>query len=121
MEKQYAKAIDLLIRERGMDEKKVFEQLRTHLRAAGRMKLLPLLLSELKKLQQRRHEEARVLEIASAKERKAAEAYAAEKGMGMQLVENPMLVTGWRMRSHGILTDHSGKRALIELYRRITA
>lgn len=120
MEKQYAKAIDHLIREREMSEMEVFEQLRIHLRATGRMKLLPLLQGELKKLLQRRHEQQPILEIASAKERKAAETYAAQEKMSAEIVENPALITGWRLRGNGKLMDRSGKHALIDLYRRIT-
>ena len=120
MVRAYAKAIDLLIRERGMKEDEVFTKLTEHLKATGRLKLLPQLLSELRRIEKRNEAHAPVLEAASEKEVKEAEAAAKKEGVSAKAVVNPDLVTGWRLVGADILIDRSGKRALLDLYRAIT-
>lgn len=120
MVRAYAKAIDLLIRQRGMKDDEVFRRLTEHLRATGRMKLLPQLLSELRRLEKRNAAHLPVLEAATEKERGEAEAAAKEVGVSTRAVINPDLVTGWRLVGANILIDRSGKRALLDLYRAIT-
>ncbi len=73
-----------------------FEQLKQHLERTGRLKLLPSILQELK-------------------EKTAREAKLAPKKETAQ--ENPSLISGWRSVENGVLTDHTGKRALIEIYK----
>ena len=114
----YAKAIDSLVR-KGMPEKEVFEKLRTHLKASGRMKILPQLLRELRMQEERKSTRAVVLEVASSEEIKEAEAAAAKEGYQVNATVNPSLIRGWRLVSDTTLVDRSGKRALIELYRSI--
>lgn len=70
-----------------------------HLKRTGRLKLLRQVLCELKETQAR----ARL----TAPRRETAE-------------EHPSLVSGWRSIEDGILTDHTGKRALMEIYQQIT-
>jgi hypothetical protein len=70
-----------------------------HLKRTGRLKLLPRVLRELKVL------EARELRLSQKKE---------------TAKDNPSLISGWRTLENGILTDHTGKRALIALYQNIT-
>ena len=71
-----------------------------HLKRPGRLKLLPLVLHEL------RSEEARAKRLSSKTETAA---------------ENPSLISGWRTLENGMLTDRSGKSALIDIYKKITA
>jgi len=71
-----------------------------HLKRTGRLKLLPLVLHEL------RSEEARAKRLSSKTETAA---------------ENPSLISGWRTLENGILTDRSGKSALIDIYKKIIA
>lgn len=120
MVKAYAQAIDTLIRARGMRPDDVFGNLRAHLAATGRLKLLPQLARELKVLEERRKAEAPLLEVASEAERAAAEAAARAQGVEAAAQVNPDLVRGWRLRANGAVTDRSAKRSLIELYRAIT-
>ncbi len=70
-----------------------------HLKRTGRMKLLPQVLRELKS------ERERAGKLTLRKE--TAE-------------ENPALISGWRTLEDGILTDHTGKSALIAIYKKIT-
>lgn len=119
MKKAYAKALDNLIRDRGMREDEAYEKLVTHLRATGRMKILPELLAELKTLQARQQSKGPLLEVASASEAAAAEAAAKKEGVEAKAVVNPSLVRGWRLTTADTLIDRSGKRALIDLYRSI--
>lgn len=119
MEKVYAKALDDLTRTQGMREDEAYEKLLTHLRATGRMKILPQLLRELKTLRERKRMHAPSLEVASAAESSAAEKAAKEQGVEVKAVVNPALVTGWRLTTGAALVDRSGKRALIDLYRSI--
>ena len=76
-----------------------FEELKKHLERTGRMKLLPRILSELKE------REARAAKLTSKKE---------------TAKENPTLISGWRSIENGILTDRTGKRALVNIYQRAT-
>lgn len=71
-----------------------------HLRATGRMKLLPEVLREL------RTEAARAKKMSGKKE---------------TAKENPALISGWRSIENGVLTDRTGKRALIAIYKNIIA
>lgn len=69
-----------------------------HLRKTGRVKLLPKVLRELKQ------EAEHTRRVAARKE--TAE-------------DTPSLISGWRSIENGVLTDHSGKGALIAIYRNI--
>jgi hypothetical protein len=71
-----------------------------HLKRTGRMKLLPRVLREL------RREEAHAKRTAPKRETSA---------------DNPSLISGWRTLEGGTLTDHTGKSALIDMYRNIIA
>lgn len=71
-----------------------------HLTRTGRLKLLPYVLREL------REEEAYTKKLAPRKETAA---------------DNPALISGWRTIENGILTDHTGKSALIDIYKKIAA
>ncbi len=75
-----------------------YEQLKAHLEKTGRLKLLPRILRELKAT------EARELLLAPRKE---------------TAKENPSLISGWRSIENGVLTDNTGKRALLEIYQKI--
>jgi len=71
-----------------------------HLKRTGRMKLLPLILREL------RTEEARAKKLFTRTE---------------TAVDNPSLISGWRKLENGRLVDTTGKSALINIYRNIIA
>ncbi len=71
-----------------------------HLERTGRLKLLPQVLGELRAEEAR--EKNRVAHTESAK-------------------ENPSLISGSRSIKDGVLTDNTGKRALIEIYQNSTA
>jgi hypothetical protein len=122
MEKEYAQALHSLLTREGANEKHVLDQLFAHLKAAGRMKLLPGIARELQKVQQRARSEGTLVEVAHKDEAHAALAEAAKLGIESKHADvNSSLISGWRARKAGTLVDRSGKRALIDLYRRITA
>ncbi len=73
-----------------------FDELKAHLERTGRMKLLPAILRELK--------ERAALEATRAPKKETAK-------------ENPSLISGWRSLENGILEDHTGKRALLHIYK----
>ena len=79
---------------------KDYEKFIAHLRHTGRLKLLPRVLREL------RIEEARAKKFRAKKE---------------TAKDNPSLISGWRTLENGVLTDHTGKGALIEIYKNIIA
>jgi F0F1-type ATP synthase delta subunit len=70
-----------------------------HLKRTGRMKLLPSVLRELKQQAARARLTAPRTETAK---------------------ENPSLISGSRTLADGRLTDNTGKRALLEIYKKIT-
>lgn len=71
-----------------------------HLRRTGRLKLLPQVLREL------RMEQSHARTTGTRKE---------------TAQDNPSLISGWRSIENGQLTDHTGKSALITIYRNIIA
>lgn len=117
MHKAYAKALDSLLVS-GMKEEEVFKKLITHLKESGRMKLLPQLLRELKTEGKRKQAREPMLEVASEGEVKSAEKTV---GMKVKAIVNPPLIRGWRLTTADTLIDRSGKRALIDLYRKVTS
>lgn len=121
MEKTYAKALIKLSEESGADEKALVENLIAHLTREGRLKLLPRILTELKREKQGERTLAPTVEVAS--EAEASKALAEAKALGIEAskaVINPNLIRGWRARAGGRLVDHSSSNALVELYRQIT-
>lgn len=120
MEKAYAQAIQKLLAQEGAKEGEIVDRLVAQLKAQGRLKLLPKINQELKHLLAR--EQKPLVEVAHESEEKAALAHAAQAGVhASHATVNPSLIQGWRARQGSLLVDRSGKRALIDLYRRITA
>jgi len=121
MEKTYAKALYDLASKPGADAGTLVESFISHLKAEGRLKLLPRVLRELKRLNARNESLGDLLEVASEKE--AAHAHAEAKALGIDAkpVVNETLVSGWRARTGSRVIDRSGKRALLDLYRSITS
>lgn len=79
---------------------KNYEDFIARLKQTGRLKLLPRVLREL------RDEEAYAKKFAPRRE---------------TAIENPPLISGWRSLENGVLIDHTGKRALIDIYKKITS
>jgi hypothetical protein len=75
-----------------------YQKLHEHLERTGRLKLLPRVLAELKR------DALRSGKVTGRRE--TAE-------------QNPSLISGWRGIEDGVLTDRTGKRALIDMYQRI--
>lgn len=114
----HAQAVSNLLARPGADESLIAEQLIAHLKKSGRTKMLPSILRDLRALSLRSQKSAAHLEVATEAEREGA-----AKAAGVLLSEtvvNPSLIRGWRLTKGSQLTDKSGKRALIDLYRRIT-
>jgi len=120
MEREYAQALSASLA-RGTDEAKLVQGLMQHLKEEGRMKLLPSILRELKRLQSEAEKLAPSLEIANESDRASAIAGAKEAGISVSDVTvNPSLIKGWRARSGSVLVDRSAKQALVDLYQKIT-
>ena len=104
------------------EAEEAFGKLVAHLKSAGRMKLLPQIARELTRLSARRRALKPKVEVAHEKE--AAEALKAARAEGIdapKAIVNPSLIRGWRARGGGKLIDRSAKRALIDIYQKITA
>lgn len=71
-----------------------------HLKRTGRMKLLPAVLRELRQEAIRERKRAPRTETAE---------------------ENPSLLSGSRTIGNGLLTDTTGKRALLDIYQKIVS
>lgn len=92
-----------------------------HLKSAGRMKMLPQIARELRKVAARRHALRPFVEVAHEKEAPFALRAAAEAGIVTRHVSvNHSLIHGWRARSAGKLVDRSAKRALLHIYQNVT-
>jgi hypothetical protein len=75
-----------------------YKELVAHLEKTGRMKLLPRIARELK---------VRVAREAALAPRKET------------AKQNPSLISGWRSIENGVLTDRTGKRALLDIYKNV--
>ena len=103
------------------DAKTIVNQLVTHLKTSGRLKLLPHILNDLKKIEAREMKLASVVEVASEKEAAGALKAAAEQGIHAKEAKiNHSLINGWRAISKEKLIDNSSKRALLDLYQSVT-
>lgn len=92
-----------------------------HLKSSGRMKMLPQIARELRKIAARRHALRPTVEVAHEKEVSAALRAAAHEGIvASHASVNPGLIHGWRARSGDKLIDHSAKRALLSIYQQVT-
>ncbi len=90
-----------------------------HLKSAGRVKMLPEILRELKKIAARKEALTPYLEVAHQKEAEHALREAATAGVEASRAHvNHSLVHGWRVRGNGRLIDRSGKRMLVDIYKK---
>ncbi len=120
MPSDYAKAIYRLKQRGDLTDAQIAENLRLHLTRAGKTKLLPAIVRELKRLSYMK-QDVSVVEIASEAARIPAVAAAKELGNQEQDVRiNDALISGWRVKTRDTLIDRSGKRFLIDLYRSVT-
>ena len=119
MENLYATVITRLLAS-GKKEDEVVGNLVKHLKAKGRVKLLPGILRALKVQMERSKTLGATVEVATKEETKAALAEAKALGIDAEdATVNPILLSGWRARKEGVLVDRSGKRALTDIYRGI--
>lgn len=92
-----------------------------HLKSSGRMKMLPQIARELRKIAARRHALRPSVEVAHKKESEAALRAAAHEGIVAAHANiNPALIHGWRARSGDRLIDRTAKRALLTIYQKVT-
>lgn len=121
MEETYAHAIHNALK-KGKNEDELVSSLMKHLKAEGRMKLLPAILRSLRTLQARTATLGASVEVATESGKAKALAEAKAEGIDAKdAVVNESLISGWRAREGGRLIDRSGKRALVDIYRRITS
>jgi F0F1-type ATP synthase delta subunit len=92
-----------------------------HLKSSGRMKMLPQIVRELKKVAARRHALRPTVEVAHGKDAEKALSAAADEGLIAEEASiNPALIRGWRARKGDTLVDRSAKRALLSIYQKVT-
>lgn len=121
MEKEYAQALFELSQKPGANASELVKKLVAHLKKTGRLKLLPHIGRELKRIEERAQVFDELLEVASEQERAQAEKEAKEFGITAKARVNENLVSGWRAHTGSRIIDRSGKRALLDLYRHITS
>lgn len=91
-----------------------------HLKSAGRLKLLPSIAHELRKVKAKREALRPKVEVAQKKDATLALIAAAAHGIrARQALVNPSLVSGWRAQGGGLLVDCTGKSALIDIYKNV--
>ena len=122
IERTYAQALVNVTSREGADEGMSVDNLVAHLKASGRMKLLPRILAELRAMTMHGKTLAGTVEVAHEKDSARALKTAKEAGMNVAHTSvNKSLLSGFRIRAGGMLHDESGKRALIDLYRKIVS
>lgn len=93
-----------------------------HLKSSGRMKLLPQIARELRKIAARRHALRPRVEVAHEKDAETALRAAAREGFVTKEVRiNPALIQGWRAQNGDKLIDRSAKQALLSIYQKVTS
>ena len=118
MKNLYAQAVYNAAQKDGADAKKLVAQLVTYLKSNGREKLLPSILQDLRRLEEREAKLEPVVEVAHEKDAAHALKEAAAHGIHATKTHvNKTLIQGWRATGNGKLLDHSAKRSLIEIYR----
>lgn len=93
-----------------------------HMKSAGHLSMLPRVLRELRKIAARRAALRPRVEV--AREEGAAAALAVARALGFDARHasvNPTLIRGWRATGDGKLVDRSAKRALAQIYQKVTA
>lgn len=121
LENRYAVALSRLAAEPGADAAALAKKLETHLKETGRSKLTPRIVAELGRIRERSRLTRPSIEVSSEGEMAAAQHDAKELGIDADVAIVPSLIRGWRVSGNGHLTDRTAKRALIDLYRSITA
>lgn len=92
-----------------------------HLKSMGRMNMLPKIAGELRRVAARRAALRPRVEVAHESETTRALHAAAREGISARHAQvNPSLIRGWRAQGGGKLIDHSAKRALIQIYQKVT-
>ena len=120
MEREYAQALRDMLKG-GAEEASLVSGLVKNLKTEGRLKLLPGILRELKGLAAAEAKRAARIEVASEEEVAGALAAAKEEGINAGAATiNPSLIRGWRAQEDGLLIDRSAKKALVDLYQKIT-
>lgn len=120
--KSYAQALLEASTKEGANAKTLVKNLAKHLEEEGRMKLFPGILRDLQRLEEAQAKLAPTVEVAHAHESADALKQAATHGIHAEHAQvNPALIKGWRATGNGKLIDHSAKRELIDLYRKVTA
>ncbi len=119
---QYAQALSILATHSPELSDKYMDNLLSHLKKAGRMKLLPHIYTALLVDQKRIEKGRSVIEIATEKDRASAVAKATESlGLkNIRVIERPELLRGWRIRTKNMLIDSSAKNNLLQMYYKIT-
>lgn len=91
-----------------------------HLKGVGRMKLLPRILTKLKQRMGEKKSSRPYVEVASEKELPLIQSELQTLGLhSSDVIVNPDLVSGWRIRNNGTLIDRSGKSALVNIYKNV--
>jgi len=120
MQRVYAQALQHLLSE-GKKESELFKELVAHLKARGRLKLLPGIKRELERAQARSRKQFAKLEVSAEKE--TAHALKELKSLGIEVSGSKVnhdLISGWRTIQAGKLIDRSAKQQLVDLYRNVT-
>ncbi len=118
MHKKYAKAFFDLIKDKSEAEvEKTFEEFLRYLDEKKKSKLLPKIVAELEKLYQKAAKSAPKLYIAkeedAEKVAKKAEAFALAK---TEIVKDPEIIGGFKIKTKDFIFDASFKRYLLDLY-----
>ncbi len=119
LERTYATALSNAFSQ-GKDASELVDGLVRHLKATGRMKLLPRIKQMLVEGEAYAKKTTSILEVARKEDEAEAVAEAKKEGIDVQEVRiNDSLIRGWRARSKGMLIDRSAKHSLVEMYKNI--
>ena len=119
MPETYAQALVSLVQCGDVTVEEGVKNLSDSLRKTGKLKLLPAILTALRKYEYRTERSGSVIEVALQADAGVAKTEAGLAGITTErVIVNPSLIRGWRARGAGKLIDKSGKRFLVEVFNR---
>ncbi len=119
---QYAQALHRAVQERGTDPK-LFERLQAMLKRRGHYKLIPRIAAAYEKLTGQERHDAVHVRVAREQEVEQARKSAASLAPSIDphVAIDEELVSGYTVQSRDFRFDASGRRTLIDLYRKLIA
>ena len=116
---EFAQALKMVV-DKGLDANTAFDNLLKLLKKKGAISILPKILKEFKKILEIQAIQKPTLSVSTEDAFKQTLSKLNLKESEVNKKIDETLIGGYKFEENGILTDHSYKKALLDLYRNIT-